>query len=606
MEKNIRSLLDNEEYDDAYSAAYKLFLNGDYDQAHEVYDEIYEIFCEKYGRSSEQAYLRLGSLADLEYEAGRYNDALRLYDFYLDYVRGNYELILTNYYDVLANIAQILEYFGRFDKAEELRQEILSACLENYGDKSADTVKALGGLGINYYLSGKYKEALDIFSQQYKMALGSDECEQKDIYPVLQNIGRVYSDMNAYDKAIEYLDKAYRISVDMYGEENHDSLSLLNDIAGTYSNLNRSNDAVALKKKVFDTAKKVLGEDNPNTIMSMLNLGNEYSKVGDYETAESYVRPAFEWYKDKYGYSHESALLAAEKYATICAMRRQYDKALELQEKVYNASLENLGQLHPQTMWRYIMLSYAYYENGELLPALEISEDAVNKILTHPDSDAAKACYIYAISHCMLFNMKLEKYERTFELYEKFCELMNRSEGASLYDLEMFYSVMAGSLAQVGKSDEALDIANKSMEVSVALYGEDSKEAYYLEALREKAYILYKTGHLNDALDTIEYAIKVQTEQSISHPPLYQKMQLLAKILIELGRYDEADSALAETDKNDDKAEFYYIYAKLYIAQGDKAKAAEMIRICLDASADDEPLSHRRLKYERFEKNIGA
>ena len=42
------------------------------------------------------------------------------------------------------------------------------------------------------------------------------------------------------------------------------------------------------------------------------------------------------------------------------------------------------------------------------------------------------------------------------------------------------------------------------------------------------------------------------------------------------------------------------------MAQGDKARAAEMIRICLDASADEDEHSHRIQKYKRLEKSIGA
>lgn len=292
MDKNIVSLLESEKYSDAYRAAYKMFLEGDYDHAHEVYDEIYERFCEKYGRSSEQAYIKMLTLANFEFEAGRYNDALRLYDFYLDYVSENYDIRMTNYYGVAANKAQILEYFGQFERAEELRHEILSACLEIYGEKSADTVRALGGLGIDLYMSGKYDEALEIFMQQYEMALNSEECDQNDQYPILQNIGRVYSDLNEHDKALEYLKKAYAVSVSLHGEECHDSLSLLNDIAGVYSDTNKKEDVLAVKIKIYETARRVLGEENPDTVMAMQNLGREYNDSGDCKTAKKYINTA--------------------------------------------------------------------------------------------------------------------------------------------------------------------------------------------------------------------------------------------------------------------------------------------------------------------------
>ena len=54
------------------------------------------------------------------------------------------------------------DHYGDYEEALSIRSESLNANLSEYGENSIETVRALGGLGWNKYMSGKYDEAKDL------------------------------------------------------------------------------------------------------------------------------------------------------------------------------------------------------------------------------------------------------------------------------------------------------------------------------------------------------------------------------------------------------------------------------------------------------------
>lgn len=602
MDKNIKTLLEDEKYSDAYRAAYKLFLNGDYDSAREVYDEIYEIFCEQYGRNSEQAYVKLRTLANFEYDAGRYKDALNLYNLYLDYVRDNYILIETDYYDISSKKAYLLECLAEMEEAAVIRNEILTTYLTEYGEDNKKTISALGGLGSNNYKAGKYKEALELFLLQYDMAQKCSEYDKNNYYWILQCIGRTYDEMNMSDKSLEYLQKAYEAAKGAFGEKDHYTLSVLNDISGIYMNIGKKKEAFRIKEYLYETALEILGEEHVDTVMARVNLGNAYKENGEYDIAYKLIKRSYDWYLKTHGYGYDNTLFAAENLATVCGMKKAHDEALEIREKVYYESLKNLGELHPKTMRRYVNLSFAYDSVGQLTTACEITENAVRKMLAHHGQE--KAILLYAIDICMVWNSNLENYDRAFELYDIYFDISSGSEGENLYDMESLFSLKANILAEIGKYKEALSELKKYREIIKRLYGENESDAYYLDDLRDTAYVLNRCGKSDEALELINYAISMHKKYDIKYPRLYKKLFVLAEVYTVLGRLDEAEAVLREIREDEDPPEYYYEYAQLYKARGNKDKALEMIGKSIQLTADKEPGSHQRLVYSRLEEEL--
>ncbi|MBR2284479.1 MAG: tetratricopeptide repeat protein [Ruminococcus sp.] len=602
MDQHISELITKEKFDDAYTAADEYLEQNDFESAHEVYDEIYEAVCEKYGRSSEKAYVALRGLADLDYEYGDYDEAMRLYNMYLDYVKENYNIINTDYYDISARVATMLEYYGEFEEALNIRSEILNVYLSEYGENSIETVRALGGLGWNKYMSGNNDEAKELFLQQYQMALDCDECDDKQYYYILQNLGRAYQDMYMLDEALKYLDMAYETAVRAYGEKSPGALSVLNDLSGIYEDNGRLSEALELKEKVYETAKEILGENAQDTVMSKLNLGSCYRKNGNYEKSLELTKEAYEWYVENMGEEYHNTLLAMNNLAGTYSSLGENEKALELSEKVYSLSVKTLGELHTETLGRYINVSFVYNDMDMTSNALEIADDICGKLRDIPDNDPST--YLFALTVKALFHYGMEQYDEVFDAVELYRKTAEKYGYDNIGDNEHLHNLSALSFARTGKYREAYDEWEKNITISEKLYGRPDHPSH-LRNLSDGAYIYYKAGDHEKALDMIMYVIDMLKKHGTSTPKLSDAELLYSDILIALGRYDKAEEILVRLIADEpDNDGVYYTYAHLYTAEDRIQEAVRMAEKGLELTKYTDPLTYKRKRFVRLMEEL--
>lgn len=168
-----------------------------------------------------------------------------------------------------------------------------------YGEKAVSLAKklklpkqeaeALNNIGIIYYNSGKYPEALDNYFKAYKIASNINEKEEQS--SLLSNIGAVYDDQAKYDKAMEY----YLKSQEMAYQQKNKQL-----IASNYNNMG----GVYLKRNDFKTAldyflkglkiKQELG-NKYGVSNALLNIGTLYYNMGDFAKTIKYFMGAYKY-----------------------------------------------------------------------------------------------------------------------------------------------------------------------------------------------------------------------------------------------------------------------------------------------------------------------
>ncbi len=149
--------------------------------------------------------------------------------------------------------------------------------------------EALNNIGIIYYNSGKYPEALDNYFKAYKIASTNNEKEEQS--SLLSNIGAVYDDQGKYDKAMEY----YLKSQEMAYQQKNKQL-----IASNYNNIG----GVYLKRNDFKTAldyflkglkiKQELG-NKYGVSNALLNIGTLYYNMGDFAKTIKYFMGAYKY-----------------------------------------------------------------------------------------------------------------------------------------------------------------------------------------------------------------------------------------------------------------------------------------------------------------------
>lgn len=231
----------------------------------------------------------------------------------------------------------------------------------------AGQVKALNLIGIAYFYSSIYEEALRYFLKvEDLLEFNKDEFL---LSRVLNNIGEVYRESGIYDKAMEYYEKAIDIVAKNNFSLNH---------AAILSNMGK----IYFDKGEFETALKVYNKSYDIIVDSkdMVNLGEienrigmVYFKIGDFKKAEEYYSRSFERLEDIHNkYYVIDVLINIAQLHLVKESRKTlnfYEKAMEFADAV--EAKRKLCQIY--------RLISEYYENqGDYINALKYYKNYYN------------------------------------------------------------------------------------------------------------------------------------------------------------------------------------------------------------------------------------
>jgi tetratricopeptide (TPR) repeat protein len=149
--------------------------------------------------------------------------------------------------------------------------------------------EALNNIGIIYYNSGKYPEALDNYFKAYKIAQEINNKEEQS--SLLSNIGAVYDDQTKYEKAMEYYLKSQEIA---YQQKNKQLIaSNYNNIGGVY--LKRNDYKKALDYFLKGLAIKQELGNKYGVSNALINIGTLYYNIGDLPKTLKYFMGAYKY-----------------------------------------------------------------------------------------------------------------------------------------------------------------------------------------------------------------------------------------------------------------------------------------------------------------------
>ena len=157
------------------------------------------------------------------------------------------------------------------------------------------------------------------------------------------------------------------------------------------------------------------------------------------------------------------------------------------------------------------------------------------------------------------------------------------------------------TLSYLQRHDEALQAADKYLDVAAKIYGDDGTDAFYLDALCDYAVILMNAGQYDKALEKVSYAIEKQTELEIGYPPINKKKNILADVYTASGSYEKADELLKELLADDPQdIDVLYSTAELKAAEGDIESALIYAEKCAGLTSGADPVSRQRRRCERL------
>lgn len=231
----------------------------------------------------------------------------------------------------------------------------------------AGQVKAFNLIGIAYFYSSIYEEALKYFLKVEDLL----ESNKDDflLSRIFNNIGEIYRESAMYDRAMEYYGKGIDIAVENNFSLNH---------AALLSNIGE----IHFTKGEFDTALMVYNESydiliDSNDMVSLgeieNRIGKVYFEIGDFKKAEEYYFKSFERLKDinnKY-YVIDVLINIAKLHSIKSSIETLnfYEEAMEFAESV--GAKKKLCQI-------YKLISEYHQSQGNYKNALEYYKNYCN------------------------------------------------------------------------------------------------------------------------------------------------------------------------------------------------------------------------------------
>ena len=424
-------------------------------------------------------------------------------------------------------LATALVRMGQYQQAMDLLKQAYKDSKKALGEKDKITVSLLYDIGYCMLDTGSYDDALTCVTKVYdirKAVLG-------EAHPLTLSTQRALA--TAYDragysqKALETDLKVYDLCLSTLGEEHPDTLAALHNLASGYYITENWEKAVDLSRKAYETRCRVLGEAHPDTVLTMSHLSFFLRSTGQFKEALDMAErayalqvrllgrgntdtlrtlsniahcqvalnelpsaligsmSAFRGYSILYSPDHPLALEALQVAAMVYRRMQDVRKALELDQRVYDA-LKKSFQLpeHPAVIRAMMDVAWDLIDLGRGEEALKYSEEAYSlqrKAAGGKDEDAQDALLLIAMSRGLMGES-----EKALALFDQYCAGQARIYGESdLRALSALYNTAAFVWQHMDADTFAFARAEKAYKLGRQALGSDHRfVAQALELLK--------------------------------------------------------------------------------------------------------------------------
>lgn len=295
----------------------------------------------------------------------------------------------------LVKFSLVYAQCGLLEEAERLQLQVKDFCVRTLGIEHTSTMDIMLLLSRTYLTRGD--DAADLQQRVLDTCIrvrGKDDLKTLKVMDMLGSSrllqGRIAEARGIHERAVEGLKK-------VHGDTHVDTLRAMGNLGRAVSKDFRFTKAIKIHTDVLSGLCKQLGESHLDTLVAMDNLamayfdraGFGYGRTGDLDKAVKLEQEVWEERREKLGKEHLFSLWAGLNLARIKALRGEIDDALAIFLPGHEIAIRNLGETHFAVLFGKMhygrILTYAkrYKEAEEILQEVVDSHDGPRH--GHPD-----------------------------------------------------------------------------------------------------------------------------------------------------------------------------------------------------------------------------
>ncbi|HKV79121.1 MAG TPA: protein kinase [Candidatus Sulfotelmatobacter sp.] len=338
-------------------------------------------------------------------------------------------------------------------------------------------------------------------------------------------------------------------------------LSILNTLGSMYFDLGLSDQSVSMQRKRVDLARKLYGNNSLEVVAALTDLGNalhESSSVGEREKVLLEAKRIMDERRDVS--SRERAALSmmlAEHYESSDVQR-----ALDYAEQAVNVYRKYPGEtMLPESLYEQAMILSILGQPRRAEPLLTEAVQLSARLEGDPNANLARFyAYLGQTQQDLVeFAAAEESLRRALVVARK----LNGDNHIDTLETELRLGIF---LAATSRISEGLQHIDSARQILLRTRG-DADPFFAPQVFLEYGRSLSNNGRVEDGLAFVSKAVENRRKNRPGTRYLAQMLQQQALILLELGRYAEAQKLMDEADAISTKVN----YPTPYIAADERA-----------------------------------
>jgi tetratricopeptide (TPR) repeat protein len=296
---------------------------------------------------------------------------------------------------------------GRYADAIALYEPTLHAMSQTLASNDPERLDALGGLGLAYRAIGKPVEAIPILEENVRLRKARLGENDPETLVQMDNLAVAYAAGGRTADAVSVQERILAILKPKLGPDHPDTLITMHNLARTYWSAQRRAEAIALLEKAVPLMKEKLGPDHPETMNATNSWGLMYVRSGKIARGLPLLEEAHKLYRAKFGPGDESTLRVANNLATAYRDADRPVDALRLFQDILSQR-KLKGGTGDEATWKVMTsLAGAYMSFRQYGSARQVLSEALAAISKASGDHSVLAAGVQGdLGECLLFEGK--------------------------------------------------------------------------------------------------------------------------------------------------------------------------------------------------------
>jgi eukaryotic-like serine/threonine-protein kinase len=363
-------------------------------------------------------------------------------------------------------MAEVLIGEGKFDQAERLCGDALTATRQSLGRENPDTVASMRRMAqLVAQRDGNIdnESARRLCEETVELSRRVLGPENRNTLVAMNSLATMLHKTGERDRAGALFQETWEISRRTLPPDDPLTIELTKNFASRLAEQGQQSEAVRLFEKILFAQRAVLGLKDPDTLDTIMGLANADVMVGKYEEAVHLSEEGVAAARELYGPDHANTLACIQEWSYALRGQGNFAKAREKQQQVLDWRINHWGPEDRGTVAAMMEMAYVIQLQGNFEESLRRYEKAITlgrRVLKPNDEHLLNAMH----NRSRVLN-KLGRVDEARAAQEEVLEARRRFLGPTNVETLGSMSVLAVLLAKQGKYEESREMVHEILKL---------------------------------------------------------------------------------------------------------------------------------------------